>query len=120
MIPNHAQFLTAIHEKKKVWIKFYSPADNGVLERSCAPMDYGLGSASQDGLNRYWLWDYAGEPGAQTLGLVPQQIVDLQMLGEVFDPSQFVIASPARPAVSPSGQPRTNKTVSGGDQTPVL
>lgn len=52
-------------------------------------MDYGPGAESRDGLHRYWLWDYAGPAGSQTLGLAPQQIVDLQVLGEVFDPADF-------------------------------
>lgn len=89
MIPNHNQFLEALNEKRKVRVKFYSPADGGVLDRVCAPMDYGLGGAANHGLNRYWLWDYASDTGSHTLGLVPQQIVDLQVLGEKFDPAQI-------------------------------
>jgi len=84
MIPNHARFLEALSEKKKVSVRFYSKADSGVLDRVCAPMDYGAGGESQDGLNRYWLWDYASNTGTHTLGLLPQQIVDLQVLGEVL------------------------------------
>jgi hypothetical protein len=52
-------------------------------------MDYGPGVANQDGLNRYWLWDDSRNPGSQTAGLLPQEILDLQMLGETFDPAQF-------------------------------
>lgn len=89
MIPNHPRFLEALNEKKKVRVRLYSVADNGVVDRVCAPMSYGLGVANQDGLNRYWLWDYASKTGAHTLGLLPQAIVDLQMLGEVFDPVVF-------------------------------
>ena len=89
MIPNHERFLEAINEKKKVRVRLYSVADSGVVDRVCAPMDYGPGVANQDGLNRYWLWDYARNPGSQTAGLLPHEIVDLQMLGEVFDPAQF-------------------------------
>ena len=89
MIPNHALFLEAIHEKKKVRVRLYSVADNGVVDRVCAPMDYGPGVAQADGLNRYWLWDYASNTGPHTLELLPQEIVDLQMLGEVFDPAEF-------------------------------
>ena len=99
MIPNHAQFLTAIQDKKKVWVKFYSKADNGVLERACAPMDYGPGGGVQDGLNRYWLWDYASDTGAHALGLLPQQIVDLQVLGEAFDPAQLAAGAKPEPVV---------------------
>ena len=93
MIPNHAQFIQAIKEKKKVWVKFYSKADNGVLEQVCAPLDYGQRSGVHDGLNRYWLWDYTSTAATHGLGLLPQQIVDLKILGEVFDPAQFVPAA---------------------------
>jgi len=89
MVPNHKQFIEAINEKKKVWVRYYSKADSGVLDRVCAPMDYGSGGEIQDGLNRYWLWDYSSNTGTHTLGLLPQQIVDLQVLGEVFDPAEF-------------------------------
>ena len=99
MIPNHAQFLEALNEKRKVRVKFYSKPDSGVIDRVCAPMDYGLGGEPNDGLNRYWLWDYASDTGSYTLGLVPQQIVELHVLGEVFDPAQFTIAPSPAPVV---------------------
>ena len=94
MIPNHNQFVEAIHAKKKVWVRFYSNADSGVLDRVCAPLDYGPGAGNKDGLNRYWLWDYTSNTGAHTLGLVPQQIVELQVLGEAFDPAQLAGSPP--------------------------
>lgn len=103
MIPNHNQFLEALNEKRKVRVKFYSPADGGVLDRVCAPMGYGSNGETKDGLNRYWLWDYASDTGSRRLGLVPQQIVNLQVLGEVFDPVQFAIGTAPAP-VSASGE----------------
>jgi hypothetical protein len=89
MIPNHARFVEAINEKKKVNVSFYSTADGGVLDRVCSPMDYGPGGGNPDGLNRYWLWDDSSTTTTHTLGLLPQQIVDLRVLGEVFDPAAF-------------------------------
>jgi hypothetical protein len=85
MIPQHDRFLEAIHERRKVRVRLYSVADSGVVDRVCAPLDYGLDAARQDGLNRYWLWDYAQKHGAESVALLPQEIVDLQMLGESFD-----------------------------------
>jgi len=102
MIPNHTRFIEAINDKKKVSVRFYSKADSGVVDRVCAPLDYGPGGEIDDGLNRYWLWDYASDTGSHTLGLVPQQIVDLQVLGDVFDPAQFAIG-PSLPSVSQIG-----------------
>jgi hypothetical protein len=89
MIANHPRFIEAINEKKKVWVRFYSPADNGVLERVCAPMDYGPGGEPPTGLHRYWLWDYTSNMDSHTLGLAPQQIIELQVLGEIFNPADF-------------------------------
>lgn len=89
MIPNHTRFIEAISEKKKVCVRFYSKADDGVVDRVCAPMDYGPGGGIPDELNRYWLWNYSSNTGTHTVGLLPQQIVDLQVLGEVFDPAEF-------------------------------
>jgi hypothetical protein len=93
MIANHNQFIEAIHAKKKVWVRFYSQPDSGVLDRVCAPMDYGPGPESKDALNRYWLWDYTNAE-SPTLGLVPKQIVDLQVLGEQFDPAAWDAGPP--------------------------
>jgi hypothetical protein len=115
MIPNHPRFLEALNEKKKIRVRLYSIADNGVVDRVCAPMSYGLGVANQDGLNRYWLWDYASQTGSHTLGLLPQEIIDLQMLGEVFDPALF--ASEPAMAPVPSVEALPPATVPSPDET---
>jgi hypothetical protein len=88
------RFIEAIHEKKKVSVRFYSQADSGVLHRVCAPMDYGPEGEDKDGLNHYWLWDYANNTGFHLLSLVPRQIVDLQVLGEEFDPAHLDVRPP--------------------------
>jgi len=111
MIPRHEQFLGAIKEKKKVSVRYYSKADNGVLDRICAPIGYGPASENSDGLNRYWLWDYAASTGSHTLGLIPQQIVELQVLGESFDPAVFV-GEPAPMPVAPTPVPPTGAVTS--------
>ena len=114
MIPNHAQFLTAIQKHKKVWLRFYSTADSGLLDRVCAPLDYGPGDGNPDGLNRYWLCDYTGDAGSHTVGLLPQQIVELRMLGEVFDPAQFIVGlAPASVAPMDGLSPATVASAHG-------
>ena len=102
MIPKHAQFIAAIQEKKKICVRFYSTADSGVLDRVCAPLNYGPGDGAADALNRYWVWDYTSTKGFHTLGLAPQQIVDLQVLGETFDPAQLC-GEPSPVPASPKG-----------------
>jgi hypothetical protein len=89
MIQNHPLFISALHEKKKVRVRFYSEADSGVLDRVCAPMDYGPGNEVKDTLNRYWLWDYARHNGSHVVGLVPKEVLELQVLGEGFGLAEF-------------------------------
>ena len=89
MISNHKQFIEAIKEKKKVCLRFYSKADSGIIDLVCAPLDYGPGTGIPDGINRYSLWDYTSNNGSHTLSLLPEQVLDLRVLGEVFDPAEF-------------------------------
>ena len=110
MIPNHKQFIEAIKEKNKVCLRFYSRADSGVIDLVCAPMDYGPGADTHDGVNRYWLWDYSNNTGSQTLGLLPEQVLDLRILGELFDPADFNVPPPnvlpfPNPAPKASAEP---------------
>ena len=114
MIPNHPRFLEAIQAKNKVAVRFYSRADSGVVDRICAPMAYGLGDGNQDGLNRYWLWDYASPTAPVKLGLLPQQIVDLQVLGEVLNPTEFTIKPSLEPLPLTDGLSAVTAGSSGG------
>ena len=95
MIPNHKEFIQAIIEKKKVCLRLYSTADSGVIDLVCAPMDYGPGGGIQDGVNRYRLWDYTSNNGSHLLALMPEQILDLSVLGAPFDPAEFGAPPPA-------------------------
>jgi len=89
MIPNHAQFLDAIREKKLIRIVFYSRPDAGTVDRECAPLDYGPELGANDALNRYWIWDQANTAGTNPLGLLPDQIVNVHVLGKDFDPEKI-------------------------------
>jgi hypothetical protein len=94
MIPNHKNFIEAIQQKNKVCLRFYSRADSGVIDLVCAPMDYGPGAGLQDGISRYSLWDYTSNTGSHILSLLPEQVLNLRVLGEVFDPTQIEVNSP--------------------------
>jgi len=92
MIPNHQQFLEAIREKKKINLRFYSKADSGVIDLVCAPLDYGSGPGTSDGVKRYLLWDYSSNNGSHYLDMLPAQIMALQVLGLEFDPAEIAAA----------------------------
>ena len=95
MIPNHTEFLDAIHEKKLIRIVYYSLPDAGTVDRECAPLDYGAELGADDTLNRYWIWDPASTAGSNPLGLLPGQIVNVFVLGKEFDPEKLGV--PERP-----------------------
>jgi hypothetical protein len=95
MIPNHNQFIEAIKERKKVSVTLYSKADSEVVDLICAPLDYGPAGLIDDGVNRYRLWDYSSNNGSHALVLLPEQILDLRLLGALFDPGEFGPPPPA-------------------------
>jgi hypothetical protein len=78
-----------------------------VIDLVCAPVDYGPGAGIHDVVNRYWLWDYTSNNGSHSLGLLPEQVLDLRVLGERFNPAEFGALPPEwsipRDWVSPSG-----------------
>lgn len=94
MIPNHKEFIEAIKQRNKVCLRFYSIADSGVTDLVCAPLDYGPAAAAPDGVNRYSMWDYTSNNGSHTLSLLPEQVLDLRVLGEMFDPAQIDVRPP--------------------------
>jgi hypothetical protein len=94
MISNHKEFIEAIKEKRKACLRFYSRADSGIIDLVCAPLDYGPGAGLQDGVNRYWFWDYTSNNGSHILTLLPEQILDLSLLGAMFDPAGFSAPAP--------------------------
>jgi len=88
MIPGHKQFIEAIHARHKVCVRFYSLANSGVVDRVCAPLDFGRGEEFEDRQNRYWLWNYASnEP--RVLSFTPAQVLDLRVLGEPFESGEL-------------------------------
>jgi len=89
MIHKHTQFIEAINARTKIRMRLRCEAGGIAPHRLCAPMDYGPGGEAQDWLHRYWVWDYGSAPGNHTLGLLPQQIADFQILNEVFDPADL-------------------------------
>lgn len=85
-----ASFIAAIHSKNKIRLTFYSKADGTQLVRTCAPMDYGPSRRAKDKQDRFHFWDYDSDTASHTLSLLPDQVVQLQVLPDHFDPAEFV------------------------------
>jgi hypothetical protein len=86
----HAQFVAAIHAKNKIRLTFFSKEDGSHLLRLCAPMDYGPKRKAKDQSDRFHMWDYDSDSGSHTLSLLPDQVVSIVVLLDLFDPSEFI------------------------------
>lgn len=88
------RFIAAIRSKQKVRLTFYSREDRHILVRTCAPMDYGPSRRATDKSDRFHFWDYDSDTEVHTLSLLPIQIQSIDVLDQVFDPSEFVTWTP--------------------------
>jgi len=84
------EFIQAIHDKKKIKLTFFSKEDGTLLVRKCAPMDYGSSRRTKEQNDRFHLWDYESDTQQHTLSLNPEQISKLEVLDEIFNPSEFI------------------------------
>jgi hypothetical protein len=84
------QFIDAIHQKAKIRLTFYSKEDGTTLTRLCAPMDYGPSRRAKNKDDRYHLWDYESDTRNHVLSLLPNQVVNMEILSETFNPSEFI------------------------------
>lgn len=84
------EFIAAIHGKNNVNLTFYSKEDSGILTRLCAPMDYGPSRRAHDKSDRFHLWDYESDQKNHVLSLLPDQIIDIAVLDETFNPAGFI------------------------------
>lgn len=58
-------------------------------------MDFGPGKKIHRQNDRYWVWDYESDKMNHTLGLSPDQVRNIEVLDDQFDPGEFVRWSPA-------------------------
>lgn len=82
-------FLEAIEKKKKVRVSYHEKARDIDLVRKCAPKRYGPIKRSTKNDDFYHFWNYEGEPNPHPMRLRPEQIHNIEMLDEEFDPADF-------------------------------
>ncbi|MFZ1288513.1 MAG: hypothetical protein WAR79_00360 [Melioribacteraceae bacterium] len=82
-------FIEAIHNKKLISIKMNSK-EKGIIQRICVPFDFGPGKRYKDGINRFHVLDLDSPDGKHNLGILPTQLIDLEILDESFEPGDYV------------------------------
>lgn len=91
---NHLDvLLDAINLKKQVKIKFNS-YEKGIIERKCIPFDFGPSRRYKDGLDRFHFYDLNSPDGKHNLSILPDQLIEIELLYSDFKPSDYVTWSP--------------------------
>ena len=86
-------FIEAIDSTKLVSVTVNSK-EKGIIKRTCVPFDFGPSRKYKDGLDRYHLLDLDSPDGPHNLSILPDQLIDLEVLGKVFDPADYINWSP--------------------------
>ena len=87
---DHLLFIQAIHEKRKILCRYWSHEDNAELVRVCAPYDFAPSRRYKDPSPRYHFWNYQSDSGPHPMGLIADQIREMTLLEERFEPAEIV------------------------------
>ena len=87
---NQSKFIQAIHDKQKIKATFFSKKDQQETTRLCAPMDYGPSRRAKDKQDRYHVWDYEGSDRQHVTSLLPEQVFEINVTDESFNPEEFI------------------------------
>lgn len=90
----HDDFLCAIARKNLVKLKFNSNS-KGTITRICAPMDFGPLKRSSSPEMRYHFIDLDSSSGEHPLSIKPDQVLELNVLSDKFDPKNLVHWTPS-------------------------
>ncbi len=82
-------FLEAINNMKVVEVTFES-YEKGTIVRTCIPFDFGPSRRYKDGKDRYHFYDLDSPSGNHNLSILPEQIIEIRLTSEVFNPGDYV------------------------------
>ncbi len=89
----HEAFIKAIHKKRIVQLTFTSK-EKGPSVRRCIPYDFGPSRRYKDQLDRYHLYDLDSPDGSHNLSILPDQIHQIDMLEQLFEPGDYINWTP--------------------------
>lgn len=90
MHPEHQAFLDALHQKRRMRVRFFSRKQGKELVRTCAPLDYGPLRGALDPAPRYQLWDLEGKKKPLNVAVAAEDIREMVPLEETFDPAEII------------------------------
>lgn len=90
---HHEIFLQSIAGKNIIELCFDS-YEKGKITRKCIPFDFGPSRKYKDGNDRYHFYDLDSPDGNHNLSILPNQILDIILSEEVFEPGDYVKWTP--------------------------
>ena len=81
--------IDAIRSKRKIRLTFNSK-EKGIIARTCIPFDIGASKRYRDGFNRFHFYDLDSPDGKHNLSILPEQILSIIILDDVFEPEDYV------------------------------
>jgi hypothetical protein len=93
MTTHYDDFIDAIHLKKLVSVTI-NTENKGTIIRKCIPFDFGPSRKYKDGLDRYHFWDIDSPEGSHNLSILPEQLMNIGILDEEFNPSDYISWTP--------------------------
>lgn len=89
----HDTFLDGIQQTKVLSVTFDSN-EKGIITRTCIPYDYGPSRRYKDGKERYHFYDLDSPDGSHNLSILPEQITNIELTENTFEPSDYVKWTP--------------------------
>lgn len=86
-------FIEAINQKLIIQLIFDSK-EKGIITRKCIPFDFGPSKKYKDGRERYHFYDLDSPDGKHNLSILPEQIVDITLTDQDFDPRDYITWTP--------------------------
>ena len=86
-------FVNAINNKRLLLITFDSK-EKGEIKRTCVPFDFRPSNKYKDGYDRFHFLDLDSPDGKHNLSILPEQIIDIELLNKEFDPSTYIKWTP--------------------------
>ncbi|OFX27281.1 MAG: hypothetical protein A2041_12375 [Bacteroidetes bacterium GWA2_31_9b] len=86
-------FIEAINQRLIIQLTFISKS-KGTITRTCIPFDFGPGNVAKDGLDRYHFYDLNSPEGRHTLSILPDQVIDISLTTQNFEPGNYITWTP--------------------------
>jgi hypothetical protein len=90
MHADHQVFLDALAAKQRLSVRFFNKKEGREFSRVCAPLDFGPLRGAGEPVDHYQLWDLEGKRKPLNIVLVAEDLLEMTVLPETFDPGEII------------------------------